>query len=367
MEDNKPDPVLRLAKVIRERKEAHGGYSQLAEAIRVASQTEKAPLDRRKLRRIVDQDDTVTLSVEEIRALDKYLTPFGEGLADRAFLVRRSLLSSLSAKDQVMMLLGSHPRPGARNDVSRWDVRALSALQGALGHLHPGTHPKIDDVLLREELETDPQTRELFERHLKNKDLGVCMVGASRSNPASEGALCKMFLVEPFVQPASTALPFRFIWSPKAHKSFPSAFALDYDEIEAQNSELAAEIKNEKAWALLAEGELYRVPRTNELEGAAWKDYGIGVAQRRPGGRAWLVVAGLSGPATYAAALAVVKQQTGALPEAPHEERPSKICWSLVEATVERDETVPGDSRTVTDVNVVLRRTCDPGGQAVAD
>lgn len=69
--------------------------------------------------------------------------------------------------------------------------------------------------------------------------------------------------------------------------------------------------------------------------------------------------AGLTGPATYAAALAVAREETGTLPEAPDDEQVSKICWSLVEASIEVDETVPGDNRKVTDARVLLTRICD--------
>lgn len=367
MTDTKPDPVLRLARVLRERTDECGGYTQLAEAIRVVWGTKKPPVDRRKLRRIVYQDDSVTFSITEIRALDKYLTPFGEGLADRALLVRRSLLSSLSAKDRAKLLLGAYPRKDERIDVSRWDMRAVSILQAELGHLHPGTKSKIDDMLLREELATDPEAREQFERYLEDKELGLCTVGASRSNPASEGALCTMFSVEPFVEPAKGELPFRFIWSEKPDKTLPSAFAYGADDIQARDAGLAGRVRDDKAWALLAQGELYETPRTKEDEGEEWKDYGIVAAQRRPGGRAWLVVAGLSGPATFASALAVIEQRTGTMPEAPNKASPSKIIWSLVEATVVRDESVPGDSRVVKRADVLLTCTWDPEEQAAAE
>ena len=360
MKVNQPEPVLRLAKVIRERRDAHGSYSKLARAIQEVNRAEKPPLDRRKLRRIVDHDETVTLDMREIRALDRYLVPFGEGLADRPLLVRRSLLSSLSAKDDVKMLLGTYPRREHRSDVSRWDLRALCLLQSALGQFHPRTKSNIDDVLLPGEFETSPESRAQFEHYLHDdKELSVCLIGAPRSNPASEGALAGMFELEPFIKTLPQRLPFHFIWTPNARGPYASAFALEADDIVDRDPALAEEIRNEDAWALLAEGELYRVLRDKEFQTKSWKSYGVVVAQRRQGGQVWLVVAGLTGPATYAAALAVAREETGTLPEAPDDEQVSKICWSLVEASIEVDETVPGDNRKVTDARVLLTRICD--------
>lgn len=363
MSVNDAKAAFRLATVIRDMKDKYGNYSKLAKEIQLANNAAAVPVDRRKLSRIANSDTRVTFDLDELRALDRFLAPHGEGLAEKPLLERRALLSTLAAKDAVMMLLGSYPSVEQHNDVSRWDVRALSALQGELGQLHPSTQPRINDVLLREEVATSRKERALFQGYLDDTELSICSIGASRANPASEVALARMFGVRPFVPPKPhrrRPLPFHFIWSPNALKFYPSAFARDAADISEDYPDRCKEIEAEEAWALQVEGELYSVPRTRSVK--TWSSYGIVAAQRRENGQVWVVVAGLSGPATFGAALAVVSQKTGPLPESLPGVQTSRICWSLIETPVVVDDTIPGDSRTVGDVRLVLSRTCDPVG-----
>ncbi len=363
MSANHAKAAFRLATVIREMRDKYGNYSKLAKEIQLANNAAAAPVDRRKLSRIANSDASVTFDLDELRALDRFLAPHGEGLAENPLLERRALLSTLAAKDAVMMLLGSYPSEEQHNDVSRWDVRALSALQGELGQLHPSTQPRINDVLLRKEIATSRRERAHFQGYLADAELSICSIGASRSNPASEVALARMFGVRPFVPPKTRRrrpLPFHFIWSPKALKFYPSAFALEAADMTEDYPDRAQEIEDEQEWALEVEGEIYSVPRTRRAK--TWSSYGIVAAQRRESGQVWVVVAGLSGPATFGAALAVVQQQTAPLPESLPGVQTSRICWSLIETTVTVNDMMPGDSRMVGDVRLLLSRTCDPVG-----
>ena len=181
----------------------------------------------------------------------------------------------------------------------------------------------------------------------------MCCIGSPRSCPAAELMLASMFKVKPFRKPTSS-LPFHFIWSPKTLKFHTSAFALDAEDIEAENHKLAKEILEEKAWALKVADILYEVHRVGRKE---WSVYGVVAAQRRAGGRVWVVVAGLSGPATYASALAVASQKTGSLPEIPEHGGRSEVLWALVEATVRQGPETYGDNREVVGVEVLETRT----------
>ena len=195
MSANHAKTAFRLATVIREMRDKCGSYSKLAKEIQLANNAAAAPVDRRKLSRIANSDASVTFDLDELRALDRFLAPHGEGLAENPLLERRALLSTLAAKDAVMMLLGSYPSEEQHNDVSRWDVRALSALQGELGQLHPSFAPRINDVLLRKEIATSRRERAHFRGYLAVAcSSQSARIGASRSNPASEiTLLARMF------------------------------------------------------------------------------------------------------------------------------------------------------------------------------
>jgi hypothetical protein len=91
MSDRRDSPALRIAKVLRDQKEVVKSYSALERAIAEANGRTSGPppVDRRKLRRIADGKD-VSLTLIELRALDAFLTPLGEGLADKPLLERFS-------------------------------------------------------------------------------------------------------------------------------------------------------------------------------------------------------------------------------------------------------------------------------------
>ena len=94
MTDNRDKPVFRMARVLKRHKQELKGYSRLANAIREANRgSSKNPVDRRKLKRIVDHQD-VSLSTRELIALDTYLTRFGEGFAYKPLLEKRSILGA---------------------------------------------------------------------------------------------------------------------------------------------------------------------------------------------------------------------------------------------------------------------------------
>ncbi len=59
-------------------------------------------------------------------------------------------------------------------------------------------------------------------------------------------------------------------------------------------------------------------------------------AQRRASGQVWVVVSGLSGPATYGSAIALASQHTGTMPAPPASGSYSRLAvlWALVETTV---------------------------------
>jgi hypothetical protein len=75
------------------------------------------------------------------------------------------------------------------------------------------------------------------------------------------------------------------------------------------------------------------------------------VAQRRKDGQVHIVLAGLSGPATFAAAEALVSHHAGTLPRALDDGH-GLVRWALVEATLE-DRGGDGDTRAVLATRVI--------------
>ena len=74
--------------------------------------------------------------------------------------------------------------------------------------------------------------------------------------------------------------------------------------------------------------------------------YGVIAAQRRPAGNVWLVVSGLTGPATHAAAMKV-KEITAEIPWA--QGQPSKVLWVPVKVKIKAGPPTPfgGDIREI--------------------
>jgi hypothetical protein len=349
--------TLRLPEVLKTRMQEEGlscfGLSRaIQRAYEKVTGTEgsKPPLDRRKLKRILDGAPNLTLSVTELEALDAYLSASNEGLAEKPLFRRDGILQTL-AQPRVVFYVGtrSQQKPRRRHYMSVWDMRAYSAVQDGVSGLRPNTRSMLKDVV-----QVSPSSR-ILRKQLE--DLGpetaVCSIGAPRSCLMSEVMLTEMFGIgnEAFSSPAqsSRAVPFYFVWPPQ--RGVQSRFALDWHQL--TDRELGREVKNEDSWAfVLLSGreceELALHWQDNPL-----RDYGVIVAQRRPRNQTWLVVAGLSGPGTCAAAQALVKDvrsRRASVPEAPH------VLYAVVEAdvTVAGDAKVPGDRRALTQLNLIV-------------
>ena len=93
-------------------------------------------------------------------------------------------------------------------------------------------------------------------------------------------------------------------------------------------------------WGMKIGDEIIVVDRTK----AKWTAHGIVAAQRRSTGQIWVVVAGMSGPGTYAGAR-LMSAVTAALPP-PARGHHSPTLWVRVEVNVDRSEP-GGDNRAV--------------------
>lgn len=300
----------------------------LQEKIKAANQGGKT-IDRRKLRRLVAGDEDVSLTVEELKALDAFLTPLGEGLADKPIFSKPAALRSLAEKGRVTIAIGAYScEDEERNALNDWDVLALVELNQAIKKSRPGTRVGVENMRFTEGLPKPPP-------FLDEAGPSVCCIGSPRSCYAAEFMLARMLGVTEFSGAAVDDVPFRFIWSPLATRPHPSAFRVEAEQISALDAELAADIQANNAWgALQIRHTLYPVRRRNK-KGNIWTAHGIILSQARPGGQAWMVIAGLSGPATFACAAIVAADRAGAVPTLQTGQ--GSVRWDVVECIVKGD------------------------------
>jgi hypothetical protein len=321
-ESSQPVPELRLAKILGERLIKEGSYTALAQAISAANgirtdedgKRPKDAVDRRKLKNIVDSDDKLTFSVGELRALDHYLERYGHGLAYSPLFAKPDLLQSLAELGDVTFLLGSKPeQDNFRVNFSHWDVLAMGEIQRSVNAFAPHVYFDIREVRMQPDV--DGALRSVDESEcsqlLADDGPSVVSLASSRANPASDLMLSEMCGRKPFADvplDQKRSLPFHFVWPSTQDYVIPSCFHLSDCDVERYDEHAAEVVRNEKAAALVAGEEVWVDELTRKGYGLT---YGICVAQRRRRGQVWMVLAGLTGPATYAAAQLVKKMGTG--------------------------------------------------------
>jgi hypothetical protein len=267
--------------VLAERKDKEGGYSALARAIDRSTSAGLRPdsgeddrkrgFDRRKLKSIIEADKNLVLTLKELRALDCYLEPYGEGLAYVPLFQKPDLMQTLAESGRVTFLLGSKPEAeGELRHFSHWDVLAMAEIQRAINPSEVSVRFDIQDVPLYEDLEVTRESitgpggwRGLFD------DQGPSLVclGSSRTNPAEEAMLCKIFDRPPFKDAPledRRQVPFHFVWNPKLPYVFPSPFHLRSDDISSDHPDAAKLIARGHASAVGRSGSPWpasRAPR----------------------------------------------------------------------------------------------------------
>jgi hypothetical protein len=277
------------------------------------------------------------LSLEELCALDRYLEPFGEGLAYNPFFERASVLQAIAdARKPVTFLLGSKPTPDLeRLSLDHWDVNALAEVQRGVNNFAPGVLFDIRDVLLHDDLAAARQSVQggAWASLVRDDGPSLVCLGSGRACHAAELLLARMFGTTPFHHAAATkpALPFHFTWPEGLDHLFPSAFRYTADELEGLDREAARAVRKEQASALESGGRVHLDRLKLKQKG---ESYGVCVAQRRPRGQIWLVLAGVTGPATYAAAR-LVDRMAFRLNAPPGESSP--VFWAPVRARVQPD------------------------------
>jgi hypothetical protein len=243
----------------------------------------------------------------------------------------------LVEKQKVTFLLASKPRKKAqRHDMSPWDTRSTAVLLGEACKFDVHMEYKIEEVLLKSRMTAPKAATEQWHALLEDDERSLISLGSPLASLASEIMLARMFKREPFKTPPPTAdpkerLPFYFVWPPKISKQHRSAFAWTWRELEAIGRHKEARIvKRNKASAMILGMDVHLVP----LKAADWEMYGVIVAQRQRHGNVWLVVSGLTGPATNAAAT-LVRDVDAELPWSKNGN--SLLLWQPIKARVTDD------------------------------
>jgi hypothetical protein len=363
----KAGPLLRLASVLKERAKREGSYAKLEDAIKSAikiGESERASLtggprrvDRRKLKQIVENDGKLVLSIGELRALDRYLEPHGHGLAYHPLFEKPEALRKIAETGRVAFLLGSRTDPiePLRVNLSRWDLLSLNRIQSGLLGFSQNVELEIREVRMQPDLAKarlvldDKSLTSMFE----DGGPSLVVLGSSVGNQMAEWMLCKMAGVNPFPEDQRSnrpQLPFYFVWWEKRPYVLNSYFHLYGEDALREHSEAGeAVLKNHAACFKSRKG--YRIDELSyDKEGG--NTFALCAIQRREHGKIWLLVAGLTGPATYAAAKWVnvmaadlqVRRESGASP----------VYWSLLRAKADvvqspTDETVEAEVVEVMD------------------
>ena len=298
-------------------------------------------IDRHKLKSLLAYENR-SLSVDEFAAFDIFLTPFGESLADKPMFEPRGVLPEMARSGGIAFLLASDPIQNLRKiDISHWDVRSMIEVMRPVQDYGP-LQIDLDEVVYLSGDEPSGSTyrKEGWYRKLTGQPQSMVSIGSPRVARASEIMLAEMFSIDPFTPQGQDDpdLPFRFFW-PKKQSYFPSSFVCEQPE--TSNAPDGKEPRVRGAMGLRLGERLLTVPPRRD-----WPtSYGIIAAQRRVSGQIRLVVAGLQGPSTLAAARAV-SSLSAAIPDAPRN-RDSPVLWAVVEAKIKADKARGGESRLV--------------------
>ena len=335
-----PNHELRVTKLIRERTEGPGKISLHKLMTEINKANEKADthctIKFPTLKKLKMADPKLGLTQEMLVALATY---FPELKLQPPFVIP-GVFEALVGTPRLVFMLGAKPRPAERrNDISHWDALSLTELFARCSRLHSPQDCVIDYVFWRSPVKKETLGAEPWSRVLDDDEASVVSIGSPMASLSSEIMLARMFNVPPFTPPffsTKDQVPFCFVWRPQFAGVFQSAFGLGVKSLEALDAKMATEVKRNRASAFVLEGNIHKVP----VKGRTWTMYGVIAAQRRAAGNVWLVVSGLAGSATCAAANKV-KDIVDELPWAKGQ--PSKVLWVPVKVEISAGKSSPGD------------------------
>lgn len=331
-------PELRLIRALKDRLQVVGSHAALARVIANAQPDEvkltkdgktRIPIDRRKLRRAIEGNpDSLTLA--DLRVLDHYLELYGEGLAFHPLFEKPALLQSLAECRLVNFLIGSRSEE-FRMNFAHWDLLGMAEIQRGINACRTAVRFDIREV------SGDMNDPRLLHKHVPWRTLleevgpSLVCLGSCRTIPAAESMARAMFGGKPFGTDSleKEALPFHFVWSKKPPYLADSPFHVISDEIKDIDPAAAKLVAAGKASAIKLGDHVVVDQVTPKNGGMA---YGICVAQRRRNGQIWLLVAGITGVATYVGAK-LTREFAIHLPEV-NDGKASPVYWSVIRAKV---------------------------------
>jgi hypothetical protein len=292
------------------------------------------------------------LTLPQLVALHLYFSTRSGGLDKIPIFTRRRLLDALQEQSEVSILIAAKSLVRRQTHYTRWDSRALNTTKGLLFRRFQefgrevSPPPAIDevDVLLRAEGRSRPYEADRWHRLIVEDKRTLISIGSPRASLASELLLASMFGVKPFgdrtVSVHDPRLPFQFVWPPD--RSFPakSTFTLEPKDIAKEAARLAEQVRRGGTAAIACRQQLLAAPASHP---GGWDTFGVICAQRRPNGNLWVVLGGLSGPATLAAAevLAEIEPEP---PPATGQSGYPPVLWGLVEARLTEDPASPEEA-----------------------
>ena len=333
-----------LSKVLDSEKNRWKSFDKLAQKIREANK-EQCGVDRRKLKKIVIGDE-VSLTLAELRALDTYLTPLGEGLGDKPLFEKQRILEAFAETGDVTFLLGAmpgKPQEEMRTIISHWDVESMAEILRGVYSFRTDIRFDIKDLLLpKKRGDSGWDSENELGNLLRDDGPSICCIGSPRSCYATEIILAKMFEIDPYIASAES-LPFYFYWPLKfLSKTFSSAFTVDKRRLACFRT-IQCIGEEDMAINVLDIDQAFVANKTKKT---IWEDYGVFVAQRRKTGRIWLVIAGLTGPTTYATAKAVRSTIETAAPARKYDGH-SEILWGIISTEIRINTHSSGDKRDI--------------------
>ena len=326
-------PVLYLSFLIRQACEEGKRISQLNDDINEANigANTGCRVNRRLLQKLRTGSPTVGLTLETCIALETYFRQTGKIVHEPPLLAYPGLIATLVRVRHVHLLYGAKPRPKERRlDVSCWDLDAGAYVLTAASRACARCEFGIAHVLWNKSASLRTAQAEPWYHLLEADEDSVVSIGSPMASLSTEVMLAKMFGVAPFQTPVTEAarqLPFWYCWAPITAGKFRSAFALTAAELSTFAPDTAGRVRANQSHAFGLEGKIHEVRRN----GTAWRMHGIVAAQRRANGNLWLVISGLAGPATCAAAKLVSEIQAF-LPWQPRQV--SRVLWVPILAQV---------------------------------
>jgi len=346
---------LRLAKILEEHKRRCGSLARLSDEITEANDGQRS-IEKRKLNSII-KSKAKSLTLADIEALDVFLTRFGQSLARLPLLDTNGIVQALVEKGKVDIFVPTRVLE-RRDYTSVWDVRALSGIVESINRRWPTTRIGLQEEAERSAACAPPD--EDWAKLVDDLEASCCCLGSPLVFGLAEYMLAEMFGVQPFVPlpKIHPKLPFHFVWyadpDKSKRKNRQSHFALTAKDLTAGEltlpaADLPQAISERKAQAFLVGETIYPV----QLDQPKRKDYGVVVAQRRERGQIWVVIAGLSGPGTYAAAR-LLDELTVTLPGSELGEVAPPV-FAVVESAVRMNSSkTSGDVREVVDQRILV-------------